>query len=98
MNRIAYDVEDARLHVDGHSASFELLHDEDILRLHVFVDRSMLEVFVSRRECATLKRLDNMENRAMRLFSEGGTARMRSVDVWEVGSIWQHPSESESPL
>ena len=32
---------------------------------------------------------------SMRLFSEGGTARVRSVDVWELGSIWQHPAETK---
>jgi beta-fructofuranosidase len=94
-NRIGYDVENGRLHVDGHSAALELLYDEEVLRLHVFVDRSVLEVFVNRRECATLKRLNNMEDRSMRLFSEGGTARIRSVDVWELGSIWRHPAETK---
>ena len=33
--------------------------------------------------------------KAMRLFSEGGTARIRSIDVWEMGSIWQPPTETQ---
>ncbi len=88
-NRIAFDVANAKLHVDGNHADFELLEDEDVLRLHVFVDRSVLEAFVNRRECATLQPFQDINNKAMRLFSDGGTAHIRSVDVWEMGSIWQ---------
>ncbi len=91
-NRIAYDVSHSKLRIDGHSAPFELLEGEDVLRLHAFVDRSVLEVFVNRRECGTLQPFHNIEDKAMRLFSEGGTARIRSVDVWEMGSIWNRPT------
>jgi len=42
-----------------------------------------------------LKRLNDTEDQSMRLFSEGGTARIRSVDVWELGSIWRHPAETK---
>ena len=79
--------------LDGYSADFELLEGEDVLRLHAFVDRSVLEVFVNRRECGTLRPFHNIEDKAMRLFSEGGTARIRSVDVWEMGSIWKRATE-----
>ena len=77
----AYDVEHAKLHVAGHSADFELLENEEVLRLHAFVDRCVVEVFVNRRECGTLQPFHKTEDMAMRLFSEGGTARVRSVDV-----------------
>ena len=93
--RIAYDVSNSKLHLDGCSADFELLEGEDVLRLHAFIDRSVLEVFVNRRECGTLRPFHNIEDKAIRLFSEGGTARLRMVDVWEMGSIWQQPAETE---
>jgi hypothetical protein len=31
----------------------------------------------------------------MRLFSEGGTAHVRSIDVLEIGSIWDRPAGDE---
>ena len=91
-NRIAYDVGNAKLHLEGYSADFALLEGEDVLRLHAFVDRSVLEVFVNRRACGTLQPFHDIEDKAIRLFSEGGTARIRSVDVWEMGSIWHRPA------
>lgn len=94
-NRISYDVENGKLRVGEHQADFALLEDEQVLRLHAFVDRSVLEVFVNRRECATLQPFHNIEDKAMRLFSQGGTAHLRSVDVWEMGSIWRPPAKTE---
>jgi len=94
-NRIAYDVSRSKLHVDGFNTDFKLLEGEEVLRLHAFVDRSVLEVFVNRRECATVEAFHDIEHKGLRLFSEGGTARIRSVDVWEMGSIWDRPAEHE---
>jgi beta-fructofuranosidase len=92
-NRIAYDTENAKLRLDGYSVDFELLEGENLLRLHAFVDRSVLEVFVNRRECGTLRPFHNIEDKAIRLFTEGGAARIRSIDIWEMGSIWSQPTQ-----
>ena len=89
--RIAYDVNHSTLDIDGHKAEFKLLEGEEVLRLHAFVDRSVMEAFVNRRECGTVQPLQNINDQAIRLFSEGGKDRIRSVDVWEMGSIWERP-------
>jgi beta-fructofuranosidase len=90
--RVGYDAANGKLFLDGHSAEFALLEDEEVLRLHAFVDRSLFEVFVNRRECGTVRPFYNIQHQAMRLFSEGGTARIRSIDVWQMGSIWERPA------
>jgi beta-fructofuranosidase len=94
-NRIAYDVSRSRLYVDGFSTRFKLLEGEEVLRLQAFVDRSVLEVFVNRRECGTAQSTHDIGHQAMRLFSEGGTAHVRSIDVLEIGSIWDRPAGDE---
>lgn len=89
-SRIWLDVENSELHADGYSSDFKLLEDEqDLLLLHAFVDRSVIEVFINRRRCATIRAFRDIEAKAMRLFSQDGAARIRSVDVWEMGSIWE---------
>ena len=93
-NRIAYDVSNSKLHLDGYSADFKQMEGENVLRLHAFIDRSVFEVFVNRRECGTVRSFQNINDKAIRLFSEGGTARIRSVDVWEMGSIWERPKKT----
>jgi len=47
-----------------------------------------------RRKCGTLRPYNDLNHQAMRLFSKGGTARIRSVDVWEMGSIWERPEHN----
>ncbi len=92
--RIAFDVKDSILHINEHHMPFELLEGEDCLRLHAFVDRSVVEVFINRRECGTVQPFHNIDDKSIRLFSDGGTAHIRSVDVWEIGSIWKKPSSN----
>ncbi len=88
-SRIWLDVENATLHADGYSCEFKLLEAEQgVLRLHAFVDRSVIEVFINGSQCATIRAFRDIEAKAMRLFSQGGEAHIRSVDVWEMGSIW----------
>ena len=95
--RLVYDVVNSKLNLDGFNADFKLLPGEDVLRLHAFVDRSVVEAFTNRREVGTVRAFQDINNQAIRLFSEGGTARIRSVDVWEMGSIWERPKKTSSP-
>lgn len=90
-SRIVFDVENKKLHVGAFDVDFELLEDEDVLRIHSFVDRGIVETFVNRRECGTVRPYNDLNHQSMRLTAEGGAARIRSVDVWEVGSIWERP-------
>jgi sucrose-6-phosphate hydrolase SacC (GH32 family) len=99
--RIAYDRERRRLEIDRRhsSASAEDLHDVqggdmelpdgEPLRLQIFVDRSVVEVFANGRVCATSRvypsRADSL---GIALFAEGGAAEARSIDIWEVGTMW----------
>jgi beta-fructofuranosidase len=99
--RIAYDRARRRLEIDRqhsssgaedqhdvHGGDLELI-DGEPLRLHVFVDRSVVEVFANGQVCATSRvypsRADSL---GVALFGEGGAATAHAVDVWQVGSIW----------
>jgi len=88
-SRIYFDVDQKKLHFGNYDVEFELLEGENVLRIHAFVDRGIIETFVNKREVGTLRPLYNINYQSLRLFSEGGTARVRTVDVWEIGSIWE---------
>ena len=66
----------------------ELAADEP-LALHIFVDRSVIEVFANNRQCLT-KRIypARKDSRGVQLFARGGRARLMSIDVWNMASIW----------
>ena len=58
------------------------------LRLRVFVDGPMLEVFANDRQCVTTQVFPALaESRQVRLCARGGTARLVSGEAWEMGAI-----------
>ena len=66
----------------------ELAADE-LLQLRIFVDRSVIEVFANNRQCLT-KRIypARQDSRGVQLFARGGTAKLKSMDVWDMAAIW----------
>jgi beta-fructofuranosidase len=77
------------LHVAGTELPFTLAETEKSLDLHVFLDRSVLEVFVNDgRVCVTRVIYPPEQDVGVEVFAEEGSAVVRSLDVWEMGSIW----------
>ena len=65
------------------------LGNGESLRLHVFVDRSIVEVFANERSCLTSRvyptRSDSI---GVSMQAIGGSAMIESLDVWNLKSIW----------
>ena len=69
---------------------FQLLDDEKTLKLHIFVDKSVIETYINDRACITCRAYPKKpDSKGVRLFSYGGQVKIRSLDVWEMGSIWK---------
>ncbi len=70
--------------VTRQEAPFELKEGE-ALRLRVFLDRSILEVFANGRQCVTQHIYPTREDSlGVRLFAEGGPARVTRLDAWDM--------------
>ena len=68
-------------------APFELQPGEP-LKLRVFIDCSVIEVFANDRQCITQRVYPTLDDsRGLVLFSRGGTATVKSLDSWDVGPI-----------
>jgi beta-fructofuranosidase len=56
------------------------------LLLHIFLDRSVIEVFANYRLCMSSRiypsRTDSL---GIRCFVLGGSARIKALDIWEMG-------------
>ena len=60
-----------------------------LLTLHVFLDRSVLEVFVNGgRHCVTKVIYPGQDALGIGLFAEGGSATACSIDIWQMRSAW----------
>ena len=58
--------------------------------MHIFLDRSIVEVFIN--GCAyTARAFSPADAQRIEVFSEGGVAKLRTLDIWEMKSIWQAP-------
>jgi beta-fructofuranosidase len=76
------------LSIAGHAFPFELRKDEKELRLHVFVDRSTLELFANERAACTRAIEHDPAALGLEAFAEGGPAKLSSLEVWAMEPIW----------
>lgn len=62
---------------------------EPALFLHIFHDKSVLEVFANGgRVVSTQVVMPTLENQHIALTSSGGSATLKSADIWTLKSIW----------
>jgi beta-fructofuranosidase len=65
------------------------LSDGEPLRLHVFLDRSVIEIFVNGRFCLTSRIYPTRhDSQRVSLSASGSYLQVRSLDVWSLRSIW----------
>jgi fructan beta-fructosidase len=59
------------------------------VQLHVFVDRSSVEVFAGAGETVITDQVfPSPESRGVALYAKGGAARLISLDAWPLRSVW----------
>ena len=70
------------------TARLRLLTDEP-LRLRVFVDKSIVEVFVNDKQCVAARVYpDRADSTGISFRSQGVASELTRLDVWEMGSIY----------
>ncbi len=69
-------------------APFELKEGEN-LKLRIFVDQSVVEVFANGRQCLALRVYpERNDSQGLSIRSQGRDALLRSLDAWQMKSIW----------
>jgi beta-fructofuranosidase len=76
------------LEVAGSKVPFQLRAGERTLKLDLFLDKSVLELFANDRACVTRVVNPPQEDLGVALSSAAGTARIRSLHAWKMKSIW----------
>jgi beta-fructofuranosidase len=84
--RIACDGE--QLEVQGDRTPAALMQNEDSLRLHVFIDQACMEVFANDWVVYTEQISCPAEDQGVEVYASGGTAKLKSIDIWKMDSIW----------
>jgi beta-fructofuranosidase len=69
------------------SGPFDLARGEP-LRLHIFLDGSVIEIFANERACLTARVYpESPRSQGLGLFANGGKAKVTSLDAWEMRPI-----------
>lgn len=76
------------LTVDYVNPPFELKPNED-LTLRIFIDKSMIEVFVNDRQATVAWHEYSPENLRVSLFSKGGDIVVKQLTAWKMKSIYE---------
>lgn len=87
------DVAAASLRGDVFARSPEMgplvLGEDEPLRLRIFIDRSIVEVYANDRQCLTVRAYpERDDSRGVALFARGNPATLRSLNCWQMRSIW----------
>ncbi|AEI40445.1 GH32 C-terminal domain-containing protein [Paenibacillus mucilaginosus] len=98
--RLVYDAEQQLLSLDRWKSSLDpdvqkgiqsgrMELDGDVLKLHIYLDRSMLEAYANGKNSITSRiyptRADAL---GLRLWSEGGQTTIETLQVWEMNSAY----------
>ena len=66
------------------------IRPDELLELRVFVDRSVVEVFVNGRQCVALRVYPGREESVgVSLRSQGRDAALRSLEAWSMKDIYR---------
>ena len=86
--RITYNLEKAQLTCRGRKAALKPVNGK--IDLELLVDRNSIEIFAnSGRMYMPIGGILPEDDKSVKLFSEGGTTNLETLDVWELRSIWR---------
>jgi beta-fructofuranosidase len=94
------DVSQASLSPDVASRTPEIgplfLEDGEPLRLRVFIDRSIIEVFANGRQCLTLRAYPTRpDSTGVSVFARGSEAGLVSLMAYQMKTIWPELKDKE---
>jgi len=70
------------------------LGTDEPLRLRVFIDRSVVEVFVNGRQCVAVRVYPGREDSlGISLRAQGRDATLKSLDAWQMKNIYENSAK-----
>ena len=71
------------------TASFTLAEGET-LKLHIFIDRSIIEIFINTRQRIVIRVYPTLKEAVeISFYSHGQPSLIKSLDAWQMKSIWE---------
>jgi len=73
--------------VPGKFAQKSYLNPGEDVQMHIFLDKSIIEVYLNG-SAQTARTFPDPGSLGLAIFSEGGDAKLKSLDIWEMQSMW----------
>lgn len=78
------------LNVAGTEVPIENCKEYKSLTLHVFLDNSVMEVFINGgRQAVTRVEYPGEDDQSIGIFAEGGSATLKSLDAWQIKNVYE---------
>ena len=66
------------------------IDEDETVKLHIFIDKSVVEVFVNGRQCLAQRVYPGLENSdGVSIRAQGSDAKLISLDAWQMKSIYK---------
>jgi beta-fructofuranosidase len=86
---IGYDIEKNQLWAGKERGKIKSLDNNKKFMLHIYIDRSVIEVFLNYKECLTSRIYPkSMDLGGIDVFCNKGKVNIPSLDIWKLKSIW----------
>jgi beta-fructofuranosidase len=86
---IGYDIQNKILWAGSEKGEIEIKNNVKKVKFHIFIDKSVVEVFFNDRECITARIYPKSEDAdKINLFAQDGKVKVVSLDVWNLRSLW----------
>ncbi len=85
---ILFDLKNKTVGIEKNQGPFELLDGETQVKFQLFIDKAVVELYVNDRACCTTVIPALNQSSVIYLTANGGSAMCKSVDIWDMASIW----------
>ncbi|MFX1558019.1 MAG: GH32 C-terminal domain-containing protein, partial [Promethearchaeota archaeon] len=86
---IIYSQKSNQIKIGKEEFNFFLSNDEKFLELHIFIDNSIIEVFINKHECFSGQLYSQPNNSlSLSIISEDNN-NINNLDIWELKNIWE---------
>ncbi|TFG27374.1 MAG: glycoside hydrolase family 32 protein [Promethearchaeota archaeon] len=86
---IGYDLEKNQLWAGKERSKIDFKGDNKKFIFHIFIDNSVIEIFLNHKECMTSRIYPKSINSdRIEIFCNGGKINIESLDIWTLKTIW----------
>ena len=89
MSPVAMSFSHSKFKIMDTEASLSLAEKERTLQLRIFVDRSVMEVFINDEICVTKLIKPLAGDQTLQISAAGGAAKAKLVEAWPMKTIWE---------